>query len=111
MFNVGWKLYYTVQSLVLDFQYAPESSSNSLHLVSFFCSNQHVLFDACIFWWGSCLSLLVNNQIRPFAYVTLAVCLAKGTVVDAKKKNMEIICSSVLYDSSPFLVNYFSGKF
>ena len=60
---------------------------------------------------GSCLSLLVNNQIRPFAYVTVAVCLAKVTVVDAKKKNMEIICSSVLYDSSPFLVNYFSGKF
>jgi len=63
-----------------------------------------------IFFWGSCLSCLVNNQIRPFAYVTVAVCIAKVTVVDAKRKTMKIICSSVLYDSSPFLVKCFSGR-
>ena len=49
MCNVKRKLYYTAQSLVLDLQYASESFSNSLHVVSFFCSDQHVLFEAYIY--------------------------------------------------------------
>jgi len=63
-----------------------------------------------IFSVGELFVLLVNNQIRPFAYVTVAVCIAKVTVVDAKRKTMKIICSAVLYDSSPFLVKCFSRR-
>ena len=57
------------------------------------------------------LFVLLGKQSNPaFAYVTVAVCIAKVTVVDVKKKTMKIICSSVLYDSSPFLVKCFSGR-
>jgi len=44
-----------------------------------------------IFIVGSCLSCLVNNQIWSFAYVTVAVCIAKVTVVDAKKKTEDYV--------------------
>ena len=90
-------------------QYAYESFSNSLHAVSFSAAInifylKHILIVGELF-------VLLGKQSDP------ALCLcnggslySRGDCRDAKKKTMKIICSSILYDSSPFLVKCFSGR-
>jgi len=82
-----------------------------IHYTSFlFSAVINIFYLKHIFFVGELFVLLGKQSDPALCLVTVAVCIAKVTVVDAKRKTMKIICSSVLYDSSPFLVKCFSGR-